>query len=356
MTENTDRDTGLSLPDLAEVASYFREVRKKYAKFEGSLKGVDARILLAQVPGGMLTNMEGQLKEQGALDKFDEVLEEIPKVREDLGFIPLVTPTSQIVGTQAVLNVLSGERYSNISKETAAVLKGEYGATAAEVNKELQKRVLDGEEAITCRPADLLDNELDALTKELKDKATDEDIRLADDVVDDVLTYALFPQIGLKFLKNRDNPDAFEPAPGQETEEKAEAKEKEAPATTGSVEQYEVEVDGKRYNVKVGPTGKLDSVKSASSDEQSKSSETQSDASGESSSGEGETIKAPLAGNIFKVVAKEGTTVKAGDVVLVLEAMKMETDIKAEKDGKVQSLHVKEGDAVTVGDALVTVG
>ncbi|QZN90138.1 sodium-extruding oxaloacetate decarboxylase subunit alpha [Idiomarina abyssalis] len=356
MTENTDRDTGLSLPDLAEVASYFREVRKKYAKFEGSLKGVDARILLAQVPGGMLTNMEGQLKEQGALDKFDEVLEEIPKVREDLGFIPLVTPTSQIVGTQAVLNVLSGERYSNISKETAAVLKGEYGATAAEVNKELQKRVLDGEEAITCRPADLLDNELDALTKELKDKATDEDIRLADDVVDDVLTYALFPQIGLKFLKNRDNPDAFEPAPGQETEEKAEAKEKEAPATTGSVEQYEVEVDGKRYNVKVGPTGKLDSVKSASSDEQSKSSETQSDASGESSSGEGETIKAPLAGNIFKVVAKEGSTVKAGDVVLVLEAMKMETDIKAEKDGKVQSLHVKEGDAVTVGDALVTVG
>ncbi|MAO69306.1 MULTISPECIES: sodium-extruding oxaloacetate decarboxylase subunit alpha [Idiomarina] len=356
MTENTDRDTGLSLPDLAEVASYFREVRKKYAKFEGSLKGVDARILLAQVPGGMLTNMEGQLKEQGALDKFDEVLEEIPKVREDLGFIPLVTPTSQIVGTQAVLNVLSGERYSNISKETAAVLKGEYGATAAEVNKELQKRVLDGEEAITCRPADLLDNELDALTKELKDKATDEDIRLADDVVDDVLTYALFPQIGLKFLKNRDNPDAFEPAPGEEPEEKAEAKEKEAPATTGSVEQYEVEVDGKRYNVKVGPTGKLDSVKSASSDEQSKSSETQSDASDESSSGEGETIKAPLAGNIFKVVAKEGATVKAGDVVLVLEAMKMETDIKAEKDGKVQSLHVKEGDAVTVGDALVTVG
>ncbi|MGM0905056.1 MAG: sodium-extruding oxaloacetate decarboxylase subunit alpha [Pseudomonadota bacterium] len=356
MTENTDRDTGLSLPDLAEVASYFREVRKKYAKFEGSLKGVDARILLAQVPGGMLTNMEGQLKEQGALDKFDEVLEEIPKVREDLGFIPLVTPTSQIVGTQAVLNVLSGERYSNISKETAAVLKGEYGATAAEVNKDLQKRVLDGEEAITCRPADLLDNELDALTKELKDKATDEDIRLADDVVDDVLTYALFPQIGLKFLKNRDNPDAFEPAPGEEPEEKAEVKEKETPATTGSVEQYEVEVDGKRYNVKVGPTGKLDSVKSASSDEQSKSSETQSDSSGESSSSDGETIKAPLAGNIFKVVAKEGTTVKAGDVVLILEAMKMETDIKAEKDGKVQSLHVKEGDAVTVGDALVTVG
>ncbi|AAV82568.1 UNVERIFIED_ORG: oxaloacetate decarboxylase alpha subunit [Idiomarina abyssalis] len=355
MTENTDRDTGLSLPDLAEVASYFRDVRKKYAKFEGSLKGVDARILLAQVPGGMLTNMEGQLKEQGALDKFDEVLKEIPKVREDLGFIPLVTPTSQIVGTQAVLNVLSGERYENISKETAAVLKGEYGATAAEVNKDLQKRVLDGEEPITCRPADLLDNELDALTKELKDKATDEDIRLADDVVDDVLTYALFPQIGLKFLKNRDNPDAFEPAPGEEPEEQTESKEQAAPKATGDVEQYEVEVEGKRYNVKVGPAGQLDSVKSSSSAESSQSSpEPSQDSSG--GSGEGETIKAPLAGNIFKVVAKEGAAIKAGDVVLVMEAMKMETDIKAPKDGTVQSLHVKEGDAVTVGDALVTVG
>ncbi|MCP1340467.1 sodium-extruding oxaloacetate decarboxylase subunit alpha [Idiomarina sp. M1R2S28] len=351
MTENTDRDTGLSLPDLAEVASYFRDVRKKYAKFEGSLKGVDARILLAQVPGGMLTNMEGQLKEQGALDKFDEVLKEIPKVREDLGFIPLVTPTSQIVGTQAVLNVLSGERYENISKETAAVLKGEYGATAAEVNKDLQKRVLDGEEAITCRPADLLDNELDALTKELKDKATEEDIRLADDVIDDVLTYALFPQIGLKFLKNRDNPDAFEPVPGEEPEEKTESTEKATPKADGDVEQYEVEVEGKRYNVKVGATGQLDSVKSSSSAESSQSSQESS-----GGSGEGETIKAPLAGNIFKVVAKEGAAIKAGDVVLVMEAMKMETDIKAPKDGTVQSLHVKEGDAVTVGDALVTVG
>lgn len=355
MTEDSERDTGLSLPDLAEVASYFRDVRKKYAKFEGSLKGVDARILLAQVPGGMLTNMEGQLKEQGALEKFDEVLEEIPKVREDLGFIPLVTPTSQIVGTQAVLNVLSGERYENISKETAAVLKGEYGATAAEVNKDLQKRVLDGEEAITCRPADLLNNELEALTKELQDKATDEDIRLADDVVDDVLTYALFPQIGLKFLKNRDNPDAFEPVPGEEPEEKTETEEKETPASTGGVEQYEVEVEGKRYNVKVGPAGQLDSVKPSSSAELSDPSQaTSQESSG--GSGAGETIKAPLAGNIFKVVAKEGAAIKAGDVVLVMEAMKMETDIKAPKDGTVQSLHVKEGDAVTVGDALVTVG
>lgn len=213
MVEGTERDTGLDLEKLEPVASYFREVRKKYAQFEGSLKGVDARILLAQVPGGMLTNMEGQLKEQGALDKFDEVLREIPKVREDLGFIPLVTPTSQIVGTQAVMNVLSGERYSNISKETKGVLRGEYGATAAPVNKELQAKVLDGDEPITVRPADLLDDEMDALTKELRQKAKEESISLAENEVDDVLTYALFPQIGLKFLKNRGNKDAFEPAP-----------------------------------------------------------------------------------------------------------------------------------------------
>src|SRR5690554_1368933 len=161
----------------------------------------------------MLTNMENQLREQGATDKFEQVLEEIPRVREDLGFIPLVTPTSQIVGTQAVLNVLSGERYKSISKETRGVLKGEYGATAAPVNAELQKQVLEGAEPITVRPADLLEDELDKLTAELKAKAKEDGIELAKDDIDDVLTYALFPQIGLKFLKNRGNPEAFEPAP-----------------------------------------------------------------------------------------------------------------------------------------------
>src|SRR5690554_5105207 len=186
MVQDTPRDTGLDLELLEEIASYFREVRKKYAEFEGSLKGVDARILLAQVPGGMLTNMENQLKEQGALEKFDDVLKEIPRVREDLGFIPLVTPTSQIVGTQAVLNVLTGERYKSISRETAGVLKGEYGATAAPVNAELQAKVLNGEEAITCRPADLLDDEFDSLSESLQRKAKEEQITLAEAVEDDV--------------------------------------------------------------------------------------------------------------------------------------------------------------------------
>jgi oxaloacetate decarboxylase alpha subunit len=154
--QGTDRDPQLNLPALEEIASYFRDVRKKYANFEGSLRGVDARILIAQVPGGMLTNMEGQLKEQGAADRFDEVLEEIPRVRKDLGYIPLVTPTSQIVGSQAVINVLTGERYKSISKETQGILKGEYGAAPAAFNTDLQAKVLAGETAITCRPADLL--------------------------------------------------------------------------------------------------------------------------------------------------------------------------------------------------------
>ena len=193
-------DPGLNLELLAEIAEYFRVVRKKYAKFEGELKGVDARILLAQVPGGMLTNMENQLRDQQAADKMAEVLAEIPRVREDLGNIALVTPTSQIVGTQAVINVLTGERYKSITKETAGILKGEYGATPSPMNKALQDKVLGGAEPITCRPADMLKPEMDRLTEELRQKAKEQGIKLEDGEreIDDVLTYALFPEIGLK--------------------------------------------------------------------------------------------------------------------------------------------------------------
>ncbi|MDG1753206.1 MAG: sodium-extruding oxaloacetate decarboxylase subunit alpha, partial [Thalassotalea sp.] len=259
IVEGTERATGLDTEKLAEVAAYFRDVREKYAKFEGSLKGIDARILSAQVPGGMLTNMEGQLKEQGAADKFDEVLQEIPRVRKDLGNIPLVTPTSQIVGTQAVLNVLTGERYKSITKETAGVLKGEYGATASEVNAELQARVLDGKEAITCRPADLIAPEMDNLTAELDNLAKEKNISLADEVIDDVLTYALFPQIGLKFLENRNNPDAFEPVPTKESAQPTPV----VSASKGATENYSVSVDGKVFEVVVGPSGSVSSVTSS---------------------------------------------------------------------------------------------
>lgn len=340
--EGTDRDTGLDINLLEEVATYFREVRKKYAKFEGALKGVDSRILIAQVPGGMLTNLESQLREQGASDKIDEVLEEIPRVREDLGMIPLVTPTSQIVGTQAVINVLQGERYKVISNETSGVLKGEYGATAIPVNVELQKRVLEGSDPVTCRPADLLEPELENQTAELTRIASEKGIRLADDVVDDVLTYALFPQIGLLFLKNRDNPDAFEPAPTGEPEVPAAP----APAApTGGSGVYSVRVNGKEFTVEVAESGQL-SVGGPAAPIAAEAAPT----------GGGEPVNAVLAGNIFKVHVAQGATVKEGDPLLVVEAMKMETAVVAPRSGTVTDVFVAEGDKIKVGDALVAIG
>ena len=340
--QGRDRDTGLDLTKLAEVAAYFRDVREKYGKFEGSLKGVDSRILLAQVPGGMLTNMENQLKEQGASDKFDEVLQEIPRVRKELGYIPLVTPTSQIVGTQSVLNVLTGERYKSITKETAGVLKGEYGATPAEVDGPLQQKVLDGGEAITCRPADLLTPEMDKLTDELGQLAKEKNITLADDVIDDVLTYALFPQIGLKFLENRNNPDAFEPIPSKDDV-------KLAAANDGKPESYAVQVDGKVYEVVVAPGGSIENIAPAG-----QAAPVAAAAPAAPAASSGETLNAPLAGNIFKILAKEGDSVAEGDVVIIMEAMKMETEIRATASGTISSVNIKEGDAVAVGDALLT--
>lgn len=337
--EGTGRDTGLDLVLIEEIASYFREVRKKYAKFEGSLKGVDARILVAQVPGGMLTNLENQLREQNASDKIDDVLEEIPRVREDLGMLPLVTPTSQIVGTQAVINVMSGSRYTNITKETAGVLKGEYGETPIAVNAELQARVLEGAEPITCRPADVLEPELEHQTAELTRLAKEKGIRLAENVVDDVLTYALFPQIGMRFLENRDNPDAFEPVPG--ASEAVPAAAPAAAATAAGV--YSVRVNGKTFTVEVAESGQLASVAAAPAP-------TAAPATG------GQAVKAVLAGNIFKVNVKPGDAVSQGDPLLIVEAMKMETAVAAPSAGTVSEVLVSEGDVVKVGDALVTIG
>ncbi|RUR39380.1 sodium-extruding oxaloacetate decarboxylase subunit alpha [Vreelandella populi] len=350
MLKDTDRDTGLDLELLEDIASYFREVRKKYAAFEGSLRGIDSRILVAQVPGGMLTNMEGQLKEQGAGDKLDDVLEEIPRVREDLGFIPLVTPTSQIVGTQAVMNVMMGERYKSISKEVQALLKGEYGAAPAPFNKELQARVLEGGEPITCRPADNLQPEMQRLAAELKEKAGAEKIRMAEGEreLDDVLTYALFPQIGLKFLKNRDNPDAFEPAPqaaGSEMAKVPSTIKASTPAPARGPETYTVKLNGKAFVVEVSEGGDIGQVQETTS-----ASSVPSPAPVASS---GESIAAPLAGNIFKVNVRPGDQVAEGDVVIILEAMKMETEIRASSAGTVSKVNVSEGDSVAVGDALI---
>ncbi|HDR1335605.1 TPA: sodium-extruding oxaloacetate decarboxylase subunit alpha [Pasteurella multocida] len=347
--QGTQYDTGLDIHKLEHIAAYFREVRKKYAKFEGQLRGSDSRILVAQVPGGMLTNLESQLKQQNASDKLDEVLKEIPRVREDLGFIPLVTPTSQIVGTQAVINVLMGERYKTIAKETAGILKGEYGRTPAPVNAELQAKVLDGGQPITDRPADHIAPEMEKLATEIKQQAKEKGIKLAENEIDDVLIVALFPQIGWKFLENRGNPDAFEAAPTLETAKPAEkpaAPVAKTPVSGPAV--YTVELEGKSFVVKVTDGGEVGEIAPAAQP----TAQTAPQPAPASTSGT--PVSAPMSGNIWKVVAKEGQKVAEGDVLLILEAMKMETEIRASQAGTVQSIHVKAGDTVAVGDTLMT--
>ncbi|MFP5302923.1 sodium-extruding oxaloacetate decarboxylase subunit alpha [Cobetia sp. SIMBA_158] len=361
MLAGTERDTGLDLEKLEDIAGYFREVRKKYAAFEGSLRGIDSRILVAQVPGGMLTNMESQLKEQGAGDKLDDVLAEIPRVRKDLGYIPLVTPTSQIVGTQSVMNVMMGERYKSISKEVQALLKGEYGAAPAPFDSELQSRVLEGGEPITCRPADNLTPEMERLREELKGKASEEGITLegGERETDDVLTYALFPQIGLKFLRNRGNPDAFEPAPqavDDKASKSASAPSAAAPAVSAQTassgpQTYTLNVNGKQYVVEVAEGGDITQVQAS---EPAAPAPAAAAAAPAAQAASGEPVSAPLAGNIFKVNVSVGDSVAEGDVVIILEAMKMETEIRAHQAGTVSAVKVKEGDSVSVGDVLIT--
>lgn len=342
--KGTDRDTGLDISHLESIAAYFRDVRKKYHRFEGQLKGADSRILVAQVPGGMLTNMEGQLKQQNALDKMDQVLEEIPRVRQDLGFIPLVTPTSQIVGTQAVINVMMGERYKTITKETAGLLKGEYGLTPAPVDVALQARVLEGGEAITCRPADLIEPEIITLTEQVQAQAKKRGVQLADPIIDDVLTVALFDQVAWKYLENRNNPEAFEPVPQLEIQ--AEPKATTTPSRSDSAI-YTVNVNNHDYvvQIKEGADPKVLACAPVP--------QTQVSSASPQSSKDAEFVSAPLAGTIWKIHTKAGQAVKEGDTLLILEAMKMETEIKAARDGVVESFNVTEGDSVQVGDTLL---
>ena len=261
-------------------------------------------------------------------------------MRKDLGYIPLVTPTSQIVGTQAVMNVMAGERYKALSKETRGILRGEYGEAPAPFDEALRERALEGDQPITCRPADRLDNELDALGRELEQQATEEGIELAtgERRLDDVLTYALFPQIGLKFLANRGNPDAFEPAPSEGDDGQEEGV-------------YTVTVEGRRYTVTVSDGGDIDGIKPLDGE-----APAASGAAPAAPAGDGEPVPAPLAGNIFEVLVKPGQRVEEGERVLVLEAMKMETDVAAPRAGTVAEVRVKPGDAVAVGDVLLTIG
>ena len=345
--QGTEYDTGLDIPRLEKIAAYFRNVRKKYAKFEGQLRGVDSRILVAQVPGGMLTNLENQLKQQNASDKLDLVLEEIPRVRKDLGYIPLVTPTSQIVGTQSVINVLTGERYKTIAKETAGILKGEYGKTPAPVDSALQARVLEGAAPVTDRPADHIAPEMVKIEAEVAEQAKAKGVKLADNAVDDALIVALFPQIAWKFLENRNNPAAFEPAPtSNESAVENKPVSKAAPTASGSAV-YTVELEGKAFVVKVSEGGDISHVATTTAPAASQAASAPAPTTG------GTPVTAPMAGNIWKVVATEGQTVAAGDVLFILEAMKMETEVKAAQAGTVRGICVKAGDAVAVGDTVM---
>ncbi len=333
--KGTPRDTGLDLDLLEEVNDYFTEVRKKYAEFESDFKGVDISILKSQIPGGMISNMENQLREQNSLDKLDEVLKEVPRVRKDMGYPPLVTPTSQIVGSQATLNVLTGERYKIITKETRQCLLGNYGKLPAPIDAELLAKVSEDGKVTSCRPADLLDPEWDKACKELGDKYTSEDDRL---------TYALFGKVALNFFETRGKPQpepvAKVPAPGK-------APPAPASASTGPAV-YKVRVNGKNYTVEVstGAGAVTAGVPAA----------TAPAPVAAPAPGGGSPLVAPLPGSIFSLKCNEGDAVNEGDTVLVMESMKMESEIVAHQSGTIQSIRVKEGDTVQTGDELVIIG
>ena len=327
--DGTNRETGIDLEKLTPIAQHFQKVRKKYKSFEGSLRGVDARILASQVPGGMLTNLENQLKSQDSIDRFDEVINEIPKVREDLGFIPLVTPTSQIVGTQSVINVLSGSRYSTVTNEVKSLLKGEYGPTPAPVNKDLQQEGIGESAVITCRPADLLNDDFQSVEEEFKNTIAEKNIS-AEASIENILIFAMFPEIGLNFLENINTPDYFESEPLEINE-----------ITDSS---YLVTVDDQEYSV----TLKADNSVTINGNSQTQ----EVSPSIISAVGAGKVIEAPLGGNIFRTMVSEGESVEADSTVLILEAMKMETEIKSPSAGVIGKIFVKPGDSVKPGTPL----
>jgi oxaloacetate decarboxylase alpha subunit len=333
--DGTNRSTDLDLEKLEPIAEHFKAIRKKYKKFEGSLRGIDSRILVSQVPGGMLTNLENQLRDQNASDKFDEVLSEIPRVREDLGFIPLVTPTSQIVGTQSVINVLSGERYKNITKETRSLLLGEYGRTPIPVNKELQARVSSDAKIIDCRPADLIENELSSIESKLVNIIKDNNLSI-EASADNILIFAMFPEIGLQFFKNINNPEYFEDEP--------------LSFKDNGNNFYSVKVNDEEYFVSINSLGDIEFNEAISTSNTSKIAPqiTSNEAS--------QPINAQLGGNIFKVLCKVGDVISIDQNVLILEAMKMETEVKSPFGGTVTAIYVQEGDAVTPGQMLLSIG
>ncbi|HQT00180.1 MAG: oxaloacetate decarboxylase subunit alpha [Hydrogenophilales bacterium 16-64-46] len=360
----TEYDTGLSLPLLEEISAYFKEVRRKYWQFESEFTGTDTRSLVNQVPGGMISNLANQLKEQGAIDKMDAVLEEIPRVREDLGYPPLVTPTSQIVGTQAALNVLTGARYKSVTNEVKLYLQGRYGAAPGQVSEAIRKLAIGDAEVITCRPADLLVDELDKLRGEIEHLAkTDED----------VLTYAMFPEIAKTWLQER-AAGSLKPEP---LKPKGAAAQEAAPRT--AADEFKITLHGETYLIKLAGSGRQDGgprpyfvsidgvseevlvealhevVLADTGSGAPRTSKPVAAADQKPRASHPGHVTAAMPGSIVEVLVQVGQTVKAGDGVLVIEAMKMENEVQAPIAGVVISIFTQKGDAVTPDMALVEI-
>jgi pyruvate carboxylase subunit B len=359
----TEYDTGLNLEALQDVAAYFRDVRKKYARFESDVTRVDTRVFVNQIPGGMISNLANQLKEQGAADKMDDVLEEITNVRKDFGYPSLVTPTSQIVGTQAVLNVISGKKYKVITEETKNYLKGMYGQALGEINSAVQKKALGNEEAISVRPADLIPDELDALTREVGDKAKS---------VEDVLSYAMFPTIALEFFAERESGN-FKP-------ESLEVEDTSSPAASVPAlapTEFNITIHGEEYHIKIEGTGHveddlkpyyikvdnvLEEVHLETLTEMVPTLDGRSIDAGRTSKGSkrpkarnDSDVTTPMPGRIVAVNVAVGDTVEAGDTVITVEAMKMENPVHAPVSGTVKAIHAAEGDTVNPDECLIEI-
>ena len=337
MLKGTDYDTGLDISSLLEIAAYFRDVRKHYASLESKFLGADTRILKSQVPGGMLSNLESQLKQQNAGDKMDEVLAELPNVHKDAGYVPLVTPTSQIVGTQAVMNVLMG-RYKTMTQDFRNLITGKFGALPAEANADLVKKALElngMDKVMTCRPADEIPNEWDKMVEESKKaggNGSDED----------VLTYAMFPNVAPKFFAERANgPVNAEEKFGIKEAPKAAANGSYTVTVNGQAHQVttngsSITVDGTAYNVSFGAAGAAPAVAAAGSTG-------------------GADVKAPVAGTVLKILAQNGTNVKSGETIMMIESMKMELEVKATGNGPIQ-WSVSQGSAITAGQVIGSIG
>ena len=348
--KGTEFDTGLDMHLLLDISAYFRDVvRPKYAQFESSFVGADARILDAQIPGGMLSNLESQLRQQNAFDKLDEVLKENARVCKDFGYPPLVTPTSQIVGTQAVLNVLMG-RYKNLTAESMNLLVGNYGKTPAAADPELVKQALKGlnmDKPVTERPADTIPNELPKIEAELKEK-----LGVASVDIDDVLTYAMFPQVALKFFATRANgPVSFEA-------QKASAGAAAAPAKASGPQNYVITVDSKNYNVTVadgnvkvnGKDYKVDLREASAAD----AAAAAAAAAPAASSGAETPVEAPVAGTVLRFVRSNGDHVEQDEPVLILESMKMELEVKSKVAGTI-TYKADTGASVSAGQVIAVV-